>query len=104
MSRVTLVSLLLAVMLAIGIHLWTMQQRDACSPYLSGDTKAPQSEWVMEGSREVEVSCRNWIERQSLTVQILCMLDGVIVILFLVNALSDLKEWLEARQRMGGVV
>ncbi|MGA1981103.1 MAG: hypothetical protein ABSG84_01410 [Acidobacteriaceae bacterium] len=100
MSRVTLFSLLLALLLGVGIRLWTEDQRDACTPYLAGDTKVPSSEWVMSGTRTIEVSCNDWIMRQPLRVQILCLVDVILAVLFLLNALSDLREWLEFRRRM----
>jgi hypothetical protein len=103
MSRVTLFSLLLTLLLGVGIRLWTMQQRDACTAYLSGDNKAQKSEWVTSGTRLVEVPCTDWITRQTLRVQILCLLDVVLAVIFVLNALSDLVEWIEARRRMRGM-
>jgi hypothetical protein len=100
MSRVTLFSLLLALLLGVGIRLWTEEQRDACTPYLAGDTKAQKSEWVMSGTRTIEVSCDDWIMRQPLRVQVLCLLDVALTVLFVLNALSDLREWLEIRRRI----
>jgi hypothetical protein len=104
MSRVTLFSLLLALLLGAGIRLWTMQQRDACTPYLSGDTKAQKSEWVASGTRQVEVPCTDWITRQPARVQILCLLDVVLAVMFVLNALSDLRDWLEMRRRTRGLI
>lgn len=104
MSRVTLFSLLLAVLLGVGIRLWTDGQRDACTPYLSGDTKAQKSEWVMSGTRQIEVPCTDWFARQPMRVQILFMLDVVLAVLFVSNALSDLREWLQFRRRMRGIL
>ena len=92
MSRVTLFSLFLALMLGAGIRLWTMQQRDACTAYLSGDNTAQKSEWVVSGTRQIEVPCTDWIMRQPLRVQILCLLDAVLAVIFVLNALSDLVE------------
>lgn len=100
MSRVTLFSLLLALLLGVGIRLWTDGQRDACTPYLSGDTKAQKSEWVISGTRQIEVPCTDWFTRQPVRVQILCMLDVVLAVLFLLNALSDLRDWLELRRHL----
>jgi hypothetical protein len=38
--------------------------------------------------------------RQPLRVQVLCLLDMVLAVVFVLNALSDLREGLEARRRM----
>jgi hypothetical protein len=104
MSRVTLFSLLLALLLGVGIRLWTDEHRDACAPYLSGDTKAQKSEWVVSGTREIEVSCNDWTARMPLRIQILCLLDVVLGVLFGLNALSDLHEWLAMRPRLRGMM
>ena len=104
MSRVTLFSLLLALLLGVGIRQWTDGQRDACTPYLSGDAQAQKSEWVSSGTRQVEVRCTDWFSRQPVRVQILCLLDVVLTVVFVLNALSDLRDWLEMRRRMRGLV
>jgi hypothetical protein len=104
MSRVTLFSLLLALLLGVGIRLWTDGHRDACTPYLSGDTKAQKSEWVVSGTRQIEVSCNDWITRMPQRIQILCLLDLVLGVVFVLNALSDLHEFLEFRRRMRRMV
>jgi hypothetical protein len=104
MSRVTLFSLLLALLLGFGIRLWTDGQRDACTPYLSGDTRAQKSEWVISGTRQIEVPCTDWFMRQPLRVQILFLLDVVLAVLFMLNALSDLREWRQMRRRMRELV
>jgi hypothetical protein len=100
MSRVTLFSLLLALLLGVGIRLWYDGQRDACTPYLAGDTKVPSSEWVLSGTRTIEVPCDDWIMRQPLRVQVLCLLDVALTVLFVLNALSDLRDWRQFRRRM----
>jgi hypothetical protein len=99
MSRVTLFSLLLALLLGVGIQLDSLQQRDACAPYLAGNLTAQKSEWVTSGTRQVLVPCDDWLDRQPLRVQLLLLLDAAIAVLFLLNALSDLREWLQAGRR-----
>ena len=99
-SRVTLFSLLLGLMLGAGIRLSTAGRRDACAPYLAGDKTAAASEYVASGTRLISVPCRDWLMRQTLRVQILCLLDLVFAVVFVLNALSDLREWLEMRRRL----
>ncbi len=99
MSRVTLFSLLLALLLGVGIRLWTMQQRDACTPYLAGDQSAQKSEWIVSGTRQIEVPCSDWFMRQPLRVQLLCLLDVALAVLFVLNALSDMQQWLALRRQ-----
>jgi hypothetical protein len=98
-SRVTLFLLLLGLMLGLGIRLWSEGQRDACAPYLEGNKSAMASEYVPSGTRLIAVPCRDWIMRQSLRIQILCLLDLVLAALFVLNALADLQAWLRSRRR-----
>jgi hypothetical protein len=98
-SRVTIFSLLLALMLGTGIRLWDAQQKDTCSLYMAGDKTQPPSELVVSGSREIEVPCSNWFLRHSLRVQVLCLLELLLAMIFAFNASADLKGWLEIRRR-----
>ena len=44
--------------------------------------------------------CDDWIMRQPLRVQVACLLDLALGLVFVLNALSDLREGLEARRRL----
>jgi hypothetical protein len=101
-SRVTLFSLLLGLLLAAGIRLWSDSQRDACAPYLAGASTVQRSEWVVSGTRMIEVPCSQWLMRQPLRVQVVCLLDLVLAVTFVLNALADLRDWLAMRRRMRG--
>jgi hypothetical protein len=98
-SRVTLFSLLLGLMLATGIWLWSGTQKDDCSRFLAGDKTAPRSEWVVSGTRTIEVSCSDWTMRQPLRIQVLCLLDIVVFLVFITNALADVRDQSEMRRR-----
>jgi hypothetical protein len=98
-SRVTLFSLLLGLMLATGIRLWSDTQKDDCSRYLAGDKTAPRSEWVVTGTRTIEVSCNDWTMRQPLRIQVLCLLDVVVFLVFVTNAMADVRDQSEMRRR-----
>jgi hypothetical protein len=97
-SRVTLFSLLLGLMLGVGIQLWDMDHPDACARYLAGDPSAQHSIWVVSGTRTVEVSCNQWLPRQPLPIQLLCLLDLVFAVVFALNAMMDLRRSLEKRR------
>ena len=99
MSRVTLFSLLLALFLGTGIWSWTTQQRDACTPYLSGDPSAQKSEWVTSGTRQIWVPCDDWFTRQPLRIELLSILDVALMVLFFMSSLSDLCDSFNARRR-----
>ena len=99
-SRVTLFSLLLALMLASAIWLWNDGHPDDCARTMSATGTMPASEYVISGTRQIAVPCNDWIMRQSLNMQILCLLNLVLAVVFFLNALSDLREGLEARRRM----
>jgi hypothetical protein len=98
-----LFSLLFALVLGAGIHLWDARQKDNCSLYMAGDKSLPSSELVVSGSRQIEVPCSDWIMRQPLSVQVLCLLDLVIWVVFFFNALADLQRGLQSRRHMRGL-
>jgi hypothetical protein len=97
-SRVTLFSLLLGLMLAAGIWRWTDGHKDDCSRFLAGDKSAPASEWVVSGTRTIEVPCNDWTMRQPMRVQVLCLLDLVVVVVFVMSALSDARDQFALRR------
>lgn len=99
MSRVTLFSLLLALLLGTGIQLVTLQQRDACTAYLTGQQAAQKSEWVISGTREILVPCNDWFSRQPLQIQLLAVLNAVLAVVFALSALSDFQSWRAVRRR-----
>jgi hypothetical protein len=101
-SRVTIFSLLLSLMLGIGIWSWSSGQRDACSAYLAGNKTAQSSEYVASGTRLITVPCSDWLMRQPQRVQLLCLANLGLVAVFVLNALGDLRDWFAMRRRMRG--
>lgn len=99
-SRVTIFSLLLGLMLAMGLWLRNTQQTDNCSRYMAGDKSLPASEYVVTGSRTVVVPCSDWLARQPVWVQVLCLVELALGVVFVLNALLDLRNLLEMRRRM----
>jgi hypothetical protein len=99
-SRVTLFSLLLGLMLAIGIWMWSDAQHDACFAYLNGNKSAQSVEYVASGTRMIAVPCDDWVMRQPLRVQLLCLVDLCLGAVFVLNSLGDLRDWFVMRRRM----
>jgi hypothetical protein len=99
-SRVTLFSLLLGLMLATGIWMWTNAHPDDCVRQTAPDGSMPASEWVVSGTRQIEVPCNDWTMRQPLAVQVLCLLDLLLAVVFVLNVLLDLQGWSAMRRRM----
>jgi hypothetical protein len=100
LARVTIYSLLLALLLAAGIRLWNIGRRDACSAFLAGDIRAPASMYVVTGARTIVVPCSQWLPRQPLSIQILCLVDLIMLIVFVMNLLGDLRDWFGRRSAM----
>ena len=100
-SRQTLVSLLLALILGFGLKLWALGQRDDCDDYLAGDKSAPSTEVVESGSRSVDVPCEAWIPRQSFWVQILCLVELVVIVVFTISFVGDVRDWASNRRLKG---
>lgn len=97
-SRVTIFSLLLTLMLGLGIYMHSLGERDRCNTYPVGGVP-PRSEYVVTGERETEVPCSDWWMRQPLTVQVLCIADAALGVVFVLNALGDLRDWLAWRRQ-----
>lgn len=96
-SRVTLYSLLLCLLLGTGLRKWSMAHPDNCDRYLAGDKKLPPSEYVISGSRQIVVPCNQWLVRQPDWVQILCLVDLFLAGVFVMNAAGDVKSGIEKR-------
>ncbi len=91
-SRRTIFSFLLTLLLALGLWAWASGRRDDCSAYLEGDTKAPADVIVMSGTRQVVVPCRYWFPRQPRVVQALCLLAGAGCVVFTLSLWGDGKK------------
>lgn len=98
-SKVTLYTLLLTLLLGAGIERWKVTHRDNCARYLAGEKGYSPTELVVTGTRQVEMPCSIWLPRQPDAIQILCLLDLTLGTIFLLNALADLRRALEARRR-----
>jgi hypothetical protein len=103
MSKVTLYSFVLALLLGVGIWAWAAGHVDGCTAFLRGDEGAPAKVEVQSGSRTIVVPCSDWFLRQRIEVQALCLIDAAIGVIFLMNGLGDWKDWFERRRGMRGV-
>src|SRR5580704_3912854 len=92
-SRVTLGSFLLVLLVTAGIYLWSAEHWDDCARYMAGDTSLPSSEMVDVGDHQVEVQCGQWFPRQPVGLQVTCLIDLVVIIIFSLNGLGDFLEW-----------
>ena len=90
-SKITIGSLLLALMLGVALVHWSLQHKDDCSRFLSGDEHAPSSQFIVTGTREVIIPCNVWLPRQPLTVQILCLVELFLIVIFLLQAAGDIR-------------
>lgn len=98
-SRVTLFSLLLALLLWAGIALRNARQKDECTRYLAGDSTAPATQTVVSGTRVIEVPCTDWINRQPEVMQLLCLVDVLLFVMFALNAAADVRAWVRLRRQ-----
>jgi hypothetical protein len=92
-SRKTFVLLIASLLLTTGIYLWNVEHWDDCARYLGGERGLPSSQMVDSGNQQIEIPCEQWIPRQPLTVQLLCLVDLVLLVVFSLNVLGDLLEW-----------
>jgi hypothetical protein len=96
-SRLTMFSLLLGLMLGLGIYMYSQGEQDRCSTYPAGGVQ-PRTQYVVTGERQIEVPCSEWFLRQPLALQILVVADFLLGFIFSVNALADLNRWLRWRR------
>jgi hypothetical protein len=99
-SRMTLISFLAALLLAIGLYLWNANHWDDCARYLAGETWLPSSQTVDSGAQQIDVPCEQWFPRQPVTLQLLCLGDLILLVVFSLIALADFLEW--KRMKRGG--
>ena len=98
-SRRTIFSLMLALLILGGLRLWVINHRDDCDRPATHLGGKPASVMVETGTRTVEMSCNEWPSRQPLAVQLVCLLDLVVGVVFLLSACSD---WVRTRERGRG--
>ena len=91
-SRKTIFSLLLALLLAGCIKAYTLRVINPCDAYLAGQAGAPATVVTNTQGRSMEIPCNSWFLQQPRTVQAWCMLDGLLVVIFLISASADWKR------------
>ena len=91
-SRVTLWLGMAALMIPLGIALWSAGHTDACSRFLAGDSTRPGSVMVETAGHMVEVPCSQWLPRQPQMVQRLCLVEAALVLVLGLNALGDVVD------------
>jgi hypothetical protein len=98
-SRQTLVTLTLALLLGLGLKSWASGRRDECDDYLAGNNSAPATQTIEAGRRSIEIPCELWIPRQSMGIQILCLLEVSVIAIFAISCWSDVRNWPNSRQK-----
>jgi hypothetical protein len=98
-SRRTIFSLLLALMIFAVLRAWLIDHRDNCDRYMTGDRTFPSSEYIESGTRTVEVPCDQWLLRQPAWVQAVCLLDLTVLVVFALSVWQDLARWNRLRRK-----
>src|ERR1700678_4220522 len=96
-SQRTLYLLLATLLLTTGLYLWNANRWDDCQRYMAGDKSLPSSQIVESEGHSVEVPCEQWFPRQSSAILLLCLLDLLLIVVFVLNALSDVRGWRQSR-------
>ena len=91
-SRKTIFSLLLALLLAGCIKAYTLRVINPCDAYLAGQASAPSTVVMNTEGRAVEIPCNSWFLRQPRAVQAWCMFDGLLVVIFIISASADRRR------------
>jgi hypothetical protein len=92
LTRRTIYSLLLTILLFLGLRLYTLGRVDDCTPWLHGERGASPTQLIYLGERAVEVPCRSWLPRQPPGILIACLLDAALAVVFLLSCIFDFAE------------
>jgi hypothetical protein len=98
-SRRTIFSLLLALLILGGLRLWALGHVDDCSRPVNHLGQMPESVMVESGDRMVEMPCAWWFPRQPLAVQMVALLGAALGLVFGLSAVGDWIRTREARRR-----
>ena len=98
-SKQTIFSLLLALLLAGGMRAWRVEHFDACDRFHAEKSGTPMSVMVQSGTRTISVPCSIWVMRQPLWMQGLCALLVMLSVIFLMSVWSDWSRAGERRRR-----
>jgi hypothetical protein len=101
-SRRTIFSLLLALIIVVVLRAWLIDHRDNCDRYMAGDRTVPPSEYIESGTRTVEVPCNEWLLRQPAWVQGVCLLDLTVLVVFALSGWQDAARRYRLRRRKKG--
>ena len=97
-SRQTIFALLLALLVAGGLRLWVLEHRDDCDRLDPQTRRTPTMVVVQTGSRQALMPCNVWLPRQPLGLQIGCVADAALFVVFLVSVWSDRVRRRRARR------
>jgi hypothetical protein len=97
-SRVTIYSFLAVLLIGSVIGLWIGGHYDDCDRYMRGDHTLPPTQMVDVGARIEYVPCDQWWGRQPLWVQALCLAEGTAFVVFLMNGVGNLLDWMRLRR------
>ena len=90
-SRQTIFSLLLALLVGVGIFAWNGAKRDECD--VSGpDRGAVQVPVGQSGRKVLLVNCNEWLPRQPVKVQAWCFVDVALGVVFGMSMLVDVTR------------
>ena len=94
-SRRTIFTFVVMLLIPLGLRAWTATHIDNCERVIAPGRTLPTSVYVESGTRTVEVPCSEWLPRQPLWVQLLCLVELAIAMVFL------LSVWRDRMQRKG---
>ena len=90
-SRQTIFSLLLALLVGVGIFAWNEAKRDDCDR-AGPDRGAMQVPVGQSGRKVLLVRCNDWLPRQPVKVQAWCFLDVALGVVFGMSLLADVAR------------
>ncbi len=97
-ARKTGVTLMLALVLGSGIAMWVAWHPDLCARYLRGELTLPSTQEVEMAGKTEYVPCEQWYPRQTMAMQMACLVEFALTAVFVVFAAGDGVDWWRRRR------
>ena len=87
-SRKTIFSFLLMLLVSVGIFAWNAAKRDECDQ-AGPDRTHLEVPVGQSGRRVLVVNCSDWLPRQPVRVLVWCFADAALAVVFCLSLLTD---------------
>jgi hypothetical protein len=97
-SRRPIVWLILLIVAGIGMRAWLTAQWKDCER-IATQRALPATQTVISGEITLTFPCRSFSPRQPVWVQLLSLFEFIAIVVFAIYLWTDIKGWIQMRQR-----